>query len=1852
MKRVLEFLVAVAGTLILPLAAGAANLSVVPNTSGTDNLIGATNAQWVISVTTTQPLAAGDVVQVWFPSNINMVSPSGQFQLNGASVTATSGIQLYSSLGTQLSNLISNSSFESGTTSWSYSLGQGPTTTWNFASITSTASNGSQALFINPSAGNYAQISSAVQIATNSPFAVSFYAKGTTSTDYARLMLVEETICGGGNLFAYNFQSSVWECTNPMTYANSSSPYAYNFNLTGSYQRFSFVTTSPATSTYQGLLKVYLTAGATDSLAEDAVFLDAVQAEMGSSPTTYNLGGTGDSTVGVSAGGQGVIYGYVNTTTPAGNFSFTLGGISNPSGMRSALQNLTWAAKAGTLSEGAPGFSDTLQTTKFNATTSASVVRGGGNFIVDEYTGNFLSGYNTGTPSNYSFRFTPSTSIPIGGKIFINFPIEYSDLLGNINVSTTQRISIGETTASTLGSLATSSINLQMVTSTQVILTVAGEAVQAGDPLSVTINNVTNPSTAGVYGADSAGPGGRFVVYTAKSNSGLLDGSLFGQEPGDFQNGPPPASSVIIGGKHTLNIWVRVKTATTTRDLIESEKDLLEVGMGSPDKGYFIGMKRLDSNSQARYTGLLDGNYRAGAMLLNKSSTSSYDSLLSPGFSNFSLLNATAMTVTSTIYFGVPDATTTVTLTGGVPGQQASVLATSPNYQSFGQIFTTTDYATPGFASNGTGYARIKVKSGENWSFNVMGGSTFGESTNFSSGTVKYWPPSINSIFIGASGTTDLGSYSYTQADKTLVVSLMYAGTSNPVTNACVGVKRSGGGFMMGPQDMICQPNGTGGNANKYVFQVPSGAVSVDVSQPGKGEPAEYPVAITGSTVTKTIYLSGANNYISVTVQDSSGNSIQNASVFANGSAGFGQGMTGSTGTTTIYVPVGTYTLNGFAPGVGPLGSQSATVAQGSNPSVTFTINSNNLRTVRGNVSVGGTGQPGIKIGAWGTGTTYGGNGTETDSSGDYTLYLPSGTYNVGGWSDDTGGLSPQSVDLTSGNASGVNWTFSGGFGTLRINIANSQNISQLFAGAFNPNSGRGNGTNSWTASGTSKYADIKLPAGDYKANAGSPLTGPIIDGEDVTVLAGQTVVVNGDAQASASLVNITGTVEASSVGIEGVNVWASRMNGPGFYSTQTDSNGQYTLTVPASRSYMVGVKDIGYVADEGDISQTVTTTTSTLNFTLVSAGSAISGQVSSGGTALTEGWVSAKKITNSGREVWTGTAIDNGGNYSINVDSGSTWTVYADAPGYERSSGTSVAAGGTGNISLTAKSNWSKPNPVVQGITNTSGGQMTTANASLDIPANALGTDNSVVSVSITTATPKSAPNAAGLSNSVISVTAMNGNQKATLSGNITLSLSLNQDDLTELKIPESQLQLAYFDGTTGKWEPIAATVDTVNHKITANTNHFTDFAPIEGGPDAPTGLSATAASASQNNLSWTAPIATTSYYAIYATTTAITAFPTSTLIATSTSNSYSHTGLSAATTWYYKVAGVNSLGEGPNSNRASATTQNASNNSNNNVSTGGGGSIITPTPPTLGGSPVTIVGGASASTRTITLNFNVSNASLVTVSEDQNFAGGSWLSYKPSIQFVMSEGIGPKKIFIKFRSAAGGDSAVQTLVVNYNPAASSSDQNQSGTFGQESVKTADSPTAKSQIAINAPSLNYQPGGRLQFTYKYTNQTKAVQKISVVRQILNEKGKAVRTASAVNTLKPGGSFDGKVNELLSKGLPVGGYSVVVSVYDSKTKKLLDQNKFEIQIAENKIEKAATVSSRSKFTRLLNLRSSGEEVKLLQQKLKDLGYYDYGVTGYFGPITKAAVIKFQKAYGLAPYPGWVGPGTREKLNNL
>lgn len=65
----------------------------------------------------------------------------------------------------------------------------------------------------------------------------------------------------------------------------------------------------------------------------------------------------------------------------------------------------------------------------------------------------------------------------------------------------------------------------------------------------------------------------------------------------------------------------------------------------------------------------------------------------------------------------------------------------------------------------------------------------------------------------------------------------------------------------------------------------------------------------------------------------------------------------------------------------------------------------------------------------------------------------------------------------------------------------------------------------------------------------------------------------------------------------------------------------------------------------------------------------------------------------------------------------------------------------------------------------------------------------------------------------------------------------------------------------------------------------------------------------------------------------------------------------------------------------------------------------------------------------------------------------------------------------------------------------------------------------------------------------------------------------------------------------------------------------------------------------------LKFGDSGEDVRRLQERLKEFGFYDGEINGEFDEATKDSVIKFQESEGLTP-DGFVGIMTMHELDLL
>ncbi|KAB8317476.1 cell wall-binding protein [Tolypothrix campylonemoides VB511288] len=73
-----------------------------------------------------------------------------------------------------------------------------------------------------------------------------------------------------------------------------------------------------------------------------------------------------------------------------------------------------------------------------------------------------------------------------------------------------------------------------------------------------------------------------------------------------------------------------------------------------------------------------------------------------------------------------------------------------------------------------------------------------------------------------------------------------------------------------------------------------------------------------------------------------------------------------------------------------------------------------------------------------------------------------------------------------------------------------------------------------------------------------------------------------------------------------------------------------------------------------------------------------------------------------------------------------------------------------------------------------------------------------------------------------------------------------------------------------------------------------------------------------------------------------------------------------------------------------------------------------------------------------------------------------------------------------------------------------------------------------------------------------------------------------------------------------------------------------------------------SVASKRRSSNVLQKGDEGEDVRILQERLRIAGFFTGNSTGIYGPITEDAVKRFQDAYNLAP-DGVVGPATLAKL---
>lgn len=982
---------------------------------------------------------------------------------------------------------------------------------------------------------------------------------------------------------------------------------------------------------------------------------------------------------------------------------------------------------------------------------------------------------------------------------------------------------------------------------------------------------------------------------------------------------------------------------------------------------------------------------------------------------------------------------------------------------------------------------------------------------------------SLATLPSGVSYSNGVITFTFANADKAISGTVKDA-AGNGLANVEVFVHQQGLGSTI-----FTQTNASGtfslsvSDYGNYEIGAQSGGIPSTIKNIQLRNESGIKIYMDGKDVTNSLNLTlkKASYTISGKVLNGSNEGIAYAPVIAvdaNGNSVFGQ--TGSDGSYTLFVDNGSWIVRAELPpsktDVCGTFTKTVTVAGSSQSSQNIVSSNDSCSTLSGTVSVNSVNLSNVPlfIEQWDNTNNRPAGGVRknsgTDSNGAYSVKLGNGDYRIGTWDPTYGELSATTTvsgnttkNITVGALQNITFNFTGGTSAMNafVELKNSTDSNKRITRQIN---------------GLDSASTFSVPSGstyNYFVNVFG------IGNYGGTVAAGSSSTIN--LGSSSDFITVTGTVYVDSTTTTGKSgVLVNFTNSTTTVSAFTDENGQYSIKL-ISGIYTVADSLSGYVPSQGaDVSFTTNTTAYDFGganadqVSLKTAGFTIEGIVNnSSASAMSQGYVWASNASNT---VVTA-QINTDGSYSLPVTPG-VWTIKAVGPLHTETtkSGAVTIAGAseTGvNFQLTADLSNVPTSTTGMMVASTGGSLNDSAASGIKLTAGAgvlnTGSGNVTVNMEKNFTAPDTA-NFKPLDHAVFSISASGDSAIKNLSGNAEVQI-----DFSSLTIPDgvatSNLKLVYYSPERGDYVPVEGgfTVDAANQKITGLVDHFTDFViaytPLSSStPSAPAGLAATAASASQINLTWTAVSGATSY-TVYRSSDNV----TYSSISSPSTNSYNNTGLSASTLYYYKVTATNGSGEGASSDAASATTQSASSGSS-----GGGGSSV----------PIfTTVATSTVATPTV----GVVTSTLVSTSTTSTI---------PSVQTTSTiSSLVTSTIVV---------SPVVPAIILSNP--------------------------NSKIAVTLPTIvSYQPGALMNFSYKYGNDSGKKVTVKVVRQLLDSKGKVVKSATVSKTLKSKTSFNNDIKENLPKTLKPGTYTVKVMILGAKNK-VLEQNSFKIEVEKLK----------------------------------------------------------------------------------
>lgn len=1112
-----------------------------------------------------------------------------------------------------------------------------------------------------------------------------------------------------------------------------------------------------------------------------------------------------------------------------------------------------------------------------------------------------------------------------------------------------------------------------------------------------------------------------------------------------------------------------------------------------------------------------------------------------------------------------------------------------------------------------------------------------------------------NSTVYENSGAANDGTITFDISTQTAttITGTVTDGASNGIANAEVFAYQPMGGF--GGAHTKTATDGT------FTLKIPVlGVYKIGAHKPGLPSGQEITRDVTGNITGLSIKIQKPAYTISGKVLNASSQSVAYAPVWAYQSTGSGNAhtMTDATGNYILYVDNGIWTVEADAPGVGWLQYDlSVTIADASQSSINLKpATDTSWYTISGTVNIDGAqiNMPirAVEYDVYGNylGREYMGI---TNASGVYEINVQgTGTstnkyYRVDIWTPDYGEVelstdgvdnSPANILVSNANKTGADIAINAAaLNSALIKFDNKASYSNREAFIkIEGITSTGNPTGFYKSiriadiSGTDPTVSLKT--GDYLFFVDVPGTGSYIPRSDSPAfdstkkcieIDGTSDTINfplPDISAAATAVTISGTIYAGTAtsGNELADAWVWIGNpSTGFHTgTQANSSGAYSLTVPTGSSYKTGADKPGYMSAEPidavltddnadgavDTAQNFVLTANTQTISGVVYTDTNSDNIYDTGEALPNSWVYAEEATS---KIKAYGPVDATGVYSLGVTNG-TWRVFGAADGYtdaqysENGIFTDIVvlnnSPSTKNIKLTANANWTTKTKS-KPITPASGGTVD------DTTQNTSTGKASGSGVKITLP-----PNALGSSTS---------------SGNVSSTQTSAVSATNSLKPFAGQGKT--ITATNNSGQPITTLSDYIDLEmviykadIDAETN-IKDFSKLKtmkvGYWDDTLNEWVSLATTKTAQYKATA----TGEWVTYTGTATVTGFDqfVDDALASSTFTSFvDYKLVFKASTNHLTVFAVGTSPDGVKPKAPTGLTQ----------TTGSGTSVVVSwiasslnvdntTMTDLFGYSVYRSTDASAYTR---LNNSAIAAGTETYTDSTATA---WTSYY-------------------YVATAGDDDDLESA---YSTAlrVCSNKTITNGTVASDCVITCNSGYAVSQSAHTCTASGgvVVVGGSSPSTGDVTPtyQTTATDNEEITEE---EATTTEETTEATTTEKPISQMN--VTELRAK---------------------IAQIQAQIQVLIGELAKmGVSAEAKIQFRATLKSGQTSDEVKALQQCLaKDTDVYPEGiVSGWFGPLTKAAVIRFQEKYAgdvLAPWgltkgTGNVGKTTRQKLNEI